>query len=110
MVDPESQESVEYCVGELQPFKQARAQHFLVEVLGSRERILMKLDLNEGAKEIEMRIRARYSTSYLQDCARLFKNPLEPSDEDREIWGSWHAEYAEQSVPRFSNPLYEPET
>lgn len=88
MADPESQESVEYCVGELQPFKEARAQHFLVEALGNRERILVKLDLNEGAKKIEIRIRARYSASYLQDCARLFKNPLEPSDEDREIWGS----------------------
>ena len=85
MANPESQESMEYSVGGLQPFKEARAQHFLVEVLGRRERIPMKLDLNEGAKEIEMRMRARYSAAYLQDCARLFKNQLESSDEDQEI-------------------------
>ena len=95
MADPESQESTEYSVGGLQPFKEARAQHFLVEVLGRCERIPMKMHLNEGAKEIEMRMRARYGAAYLQDCARLFKNQLESSDEDQELWGSWRAEYTE---------------
>ena len=54
-------------MGGLHPFKEARAQHFLVEVLRRRERIPMKLDLSKGAKEIEMCMGARYSTAYLQD-------------------------------------------
>jgi hypothetical protein len=94
MAEEESEKPAAYNVWGLQPFDEARVEHFLVEVLGRREKLPLKLDLNERGQEMELRIRARYDAANLHDCARLFTHQLESSDEDQEIWGSWRAEYA----------------
>ena len=98
MADPQSQEDMQYSVGRLSPFDGARVLHFLVEVLGRRERIPLRFDLNEGIKEVEKCMRARYGGACLRQCARLLYDQLANSHEDHEIWGSWRSEYAALSM------------
>ena len=94
MADPLAEESQKYCVGGLVPYNETRAQYYLVEVIGKKERIPLKFGLTDGAEEVEMCMRARYGAAYTSDFGTLLQNQLAPSEDDNEIWGPWRSEYA----------------
>lgn len=94
MADPLAEESQKYCVGGLVPYNETRAQYYLVEVIGKKERIPLKFGLRDGAEEVEMWMRARYGVAYSSDFGTLLQNQLAPSEDDNEIWGPWRSEYA----------------
>ena len=94
MADPLAEESQKYCVGGLVPYNETRAQYYLVEVIGKKERIPLKFSLTDGAEEVEMCMRARYGAAYSSDFGTLLQNQLAPSEVDNEIWGPWRCEYA----------------
>ena len=94
MADPLAEESQKYCVGGLVPYNETRAQYYLVEVIGKKERIPLKFGLTDGAEEVELCMRARYGAAYTSDFGALLKRQLAPSEDDNEIWGPWRSEYA----------------
>ena len=105
MADPLAEESQKYCVGGLVPYNETRAQHYLVEVIGKKERIPLKFGLTDGAEEVEMCMRARYGAAYSSDFGTLLQNQLASSEDDNEIWGPWRSEYAVTTAVRVATIL-----
>lgn len=94
MADPLAEESQKYCVGGLVPYNKTKAQYYLVEVIGKKERIPLRFGLKDGAEEVEMCMRARYGAAYTSEFSTLLNSQLAPSEDDNEIWGPWRSEYA----------------
>ncbi len=105
MADPLAEESQRYCVGGLVPYNEMRAQYYLVEVIGKKERIPLRFGLTDGTEEVEMCLKARYGAAYTSEFSTLLKNQLAPSEEDNEIWGPWRSEYAVISELRVATIL-----
>ena len=94
MADLLAEESQKYCVGGLVPYNKMRAQYYLVEVIGKKERIPLRFGLKDGTEEVEMCMKARYGAAHTSEFSTLLKNQLAPSEDDNEIWGPWRSEYA----------------
>ena len=94
MADPLAEESQKYCIGGLVPYNETRAQYYLVEFIGKKERIPLRFGLTDGAEEVDMCMKARYGAAYTSDFGALLKKQLAPSETDNEIWGPWRSEYA----------------
>ena len=94
MADPLAEESKKYCVGGLVPYNKTKAQYYLVEVIGKKERIPLRFGLKDGTEEVERCLRARYGASCTREFLTLLDNQLAPSEDDNEIWGPWRSEHA----------------
>ena len=106
MADPLWEECLKYNVGGLVPYDESRAQYYLVEIIGKKERIPLRFNLKDGAREVETCMKARYGSTYLTEFNALLKEQILNCEEDFDIWGPWRAEYAVISVLRVAELPY----